>query len=98
MEVPRATPFIAITKAVARLVAEEEQASTARALALQQELTRAITGRSGVRGVLRILGRAADGEAGLVDGDGRPVAPARFSLSTSAREAVAILRDGRAAQ
>lgn len=97
VEVPEATPFLAISKAVAQLVADEERAQTERALAVQQELTRAISRPDGVRHVLALLAEATWGRAGLVDGTGSPLSPARFRLPDAGRRALATLGSGRGA-
>ena len=72
LEVPRATPFIAITKAVSRAVAADEYAALARTGAAQRALTRAAVG-DGPPGVVRRLARLIDGAAALLDPHGAPV-------------------------
>ncbi|MFD0205805.1 MULTISPECIES: PucR family transcriptional regulator [Saccharothrix] len=72
LEVPRATPFIAITKAVSRAVAADEYAALARASTAQRALTRAAVGE-GPPGVVRRLARLIDGAAALLDPHGTPV-------------------------
>ncbi|MGI5126842.1 PucR family transcriptional regulator ligand-binding domain-containing protein [Pseudonocardia sp. CA-107938] len=91
--VPESTPFIAISKAVARLIAEEERESTAAALLLQQKLTRAIVQRNGRRRVLALLADASGGDAGLVHADGTTITPAAFRPNDAARRALRTLRD-----
>ncbi|GAA3541500.1 PucR family transcriptional regulator [Amycolatopsis ultiminotia] len=77
LEVPRRTPFIAITRAVSRSVAADEYAATVRIGRAQQELTRTAVGRSGVAGVVRRLARLIDGWVVLYDaGRVREAAPA----------------------
>ncbi|MEU6131284.1 PucR family transcriptional regulator [Saccharopolyspora sp. NPDC047091] len=92
--VPEATPFIAVSKAVAGLLADQERESTVSALRVQQELTRVISRRDGPARVLGVLGRAARGSAGLVDAAGTPLVPARFRLPDAARRALETLRSG----
>ncbi|EOD64508.1 PucR family transcriptional regulator ligand-binding domain-containing protein, partial [Amycolatopsis vancoresmycina] len=67
LEVPRETPFIAITRAVSRAVAADEYATTVRIGRAQQELTRTAVGRSGPAGVLRKLAKLVDGWVLLFD-------------------------------
>ncbi|WP_086676553.1 PucR family transcriptional regulator [Amycolatopsis pretoriensis] len=67
LEVPRETPFIAITRAVSRAVAADEYATTVRIGRAQQELTRTAVGRSGPSGVLRKLAKLVDGWVLLFD-------------------------------
>jgi PucR family transcriptional regulator, purine catabolism regulatory protein len=72
LEVPRATPFIAITKAMSRAVAADEYAALARAGTAQRALTRAAVG-DGPPGVVRRLARLIDGAAAVLDPHGTPV-------------------------
>jgi purine catabolism regulator len=67
LEVPRETPFIAITRAVSRAVAADEYATTVRIGRAQQELTRAAVGKGGPAGVLRKLAKLVDGWVLLFD-------------------------------
>ncbi len=92
--VPESTPFIAIGKAVAGLLAEHERAATETALAVQQELTRVISRTDGPARALGVLGRAARGSAGLVDAEGKALVPARFRVPDAAVRALATLRAG----
>ncbi|GAB2681899.1 PucR family transcriptional regulator [Saccharopolyspora gloriosae] len=92
--VPESTPFIAIGKAVAGLLAERERTATETALAVQQELTRVISRADGPARALGVLGRAARGSAGLVDVDGKALVPARFRVPDAALRALATLRAG----
>ncbi|HKN55872.1 MAG TPA: PucR family transcriptional regulator [Amycolatopsis sp.] len=68
LEVPRKTPFIAITRAVSRSVAADEYAATVRIGRAQQELTRTAVGRGGPSGVVRKLAKLVDGWVLLFDG------------------------------
>jgi purine catabolism regulator len=67
LEVPRETPFIAITRAVSRAVAADEYATTVRIGRAQQELTRTAAGRGGPAGVVRKLAKLVDGWVLLFD-------------------------------
>ncbi|MFB9690183.1 PucR family transcriptional regulator [Amycolatopsis plumensis] len=67
LEVPRKTPFIAITRAVSRAVAADEYAATVRVGRAQQELTRTAVGQGGPAGVLRRLAKLVDGWVLLFD-------------------------------
>ena len=67
LEVPRETPFIAITRAVSRAVAADEYATTVRIGRAQQELTRTAVGQGGPAGVLRKLAKLVDGWVLLFD-------------------------------
>ncbi|MDT8909323.1 PucR family transcriptional regulator [Amycolatopsis sp. PS_44_ISF1] len=71
LEVPRETPFIAITRAVSRAVAADEYAATVRVGKAQQELTRTAVGRAGAGGVVRRLARLVDAWVVLFDSAGR---------------------------
>ncbi|MGY6655868.1 PucR family transcriptional regulator [Amycolatopsis sp. TRM77291] len=70
LEVPRKTPFIAITRAVSRAVAADEYASLVRTGKGQQELTRTAVGKGGPGGVVRKLAKLVDGWALLLDSSG----------------------------
>jgi DNA-binding PucR family transcriptional regulator len=67
LEVPRRTPFIAITRAVSRAVAADEYATTVRIGRAQQELTRTAVGKGGPAGVVRKLAKLVDGWVLLFD-------------------------------
>ncbi|MEQ0563628.1 PucR family transcriptional regulator [Amycolatopsis sp. NEAU-NG30] len=67
LEVPRKTPFIAITRAVSRAVAADEYATTVRIGRAQQELTRTAVGQGGPAGVLRKLAKLVGGWVLLFD-------------------------------
>lgn len=71
LEVPLETPFIAVSKAVSRLLAAEEYDEAARGLAAQRELIRAALGTTDAAPVvLRRLVRHLGGFALLLDGAG----------------------------
>lgn len=57
LEVPRATPFIALSKAVSRAVAADEYAALTRTSDAQRALTRAAVGPDGLAAVVRRLGQ-----------------------------------------
>ncbi|RFU22049.1 PucR family transcriptional regulator [Geodermatophilus marinus] len=73
LEVPRRTPFIAISRAVSAALAAEEYAAVARASAVQQELTRAAATAGAARAVVDRLARHLGGWALLVDAAGTPL-------------------------
>lgn len=73
LEVPRETPFIALSKAVSRAVAADEYAALTRAGEAQRALTRAAVGRDGVAAVVRRLGQWVDARVVLLGPDGAPV-------------------------
>ncbi|UMP01678.1 PucR family transcriptional regulator [Amycolatopsis sp. EV170708-02-1] len=88
LEVPRKTPFIAITRAVSRAVAADEYASLVRTGKGQQELTRTAVGKGGPGGVVRKLAKLVDGWVLLLDSSG-----AVAEASPSARPFADELRD-----
>ncbi|ONF62680.1 PucR family transcriptional regulator [Amycolatopsis keratiniphila] len=88
LEVPRKTPFIAITRAVSRAVAADEYASLVRTGKGQQELTRTAVGKGGPGGVVRKLAKLVDGWVLLLDSSG-----AVIEASPSARPFADELQD-----
>jgi len=88
LEVPRKTPFIAITKAVSAAVAADEYAAVVRTGKGQQELTRTALGKRGPGALVRKLARLVDAWVLLLDSTGavREAAPA------SARSVAGALR------
>ncbi|KPI11687.1 transcriptional regulator, PucR family [Actinobacteria bacterium OK074] len=75
LEVPRRTPFIAITKAVSAALAADQYRSVTAGFAAQRELTRqALSG--GPEGLLGALAAQVDGWAALYDASGAVVATA----------------------
>jgi len=68
--VPRALPFVAVTRTVARLVQQQEEQALRAALAVQRRLARDAIGDDGVRAVLRRLAGIVGGEAVVCDADG----------------------------
>jgi purine catabolism regulator len=95
IEVPRPTPFIAITKAVSRAIATDEYASLVRTGRGQQELTRSAVGKGGPAAVIRKLAKLTGGWVQLLDAAGNltEVAPAS-GRSFDLRDQVRRLRGG----
>ena len=83
-EVPRATPFVAVSRAAARLLAEGEEATAREALEMQRQLTRAALRQDEPAVLLASLGGAVDGAAALLSRDGQlevgPLGPRRVEL------------------
>ncbi|MET0765514.1 MAG: PucR family transcriptional regulator [Blastococcus sp.] len=73
LEVPRHTPFIALSRAVSAALAAEEYAVVARTSAVQQELTRAALAPGAPTTVVERLARHLGGWALLVDAAGSPL-------------------------
>lgn len=69
-EVPRATPFIAISRAVSRAIAADEYAAVQRTFTDQQALTRAALSDAGPRRVVRLLSRQVGGAVVMLDATG----------------------------
>ena len=68
LEVPRGTPFIALSRAVSRALAADEYAAVTRTFTAQQELTRAALSPQAPDRLIRLLARKVDGWVALVDG------------------------------
>ncbi|MGX1544858.1 PucR family transcriptional regulator [Streptomyces adustus] len=66
VEVPLATPFLAVIQAVAAALAQEQNAAFRRVLAHQHQMTRAALGK-GIPGILRHLAKALDAEVAVTD-------------------------------
>ncbi|WP_410645746.1 PucR family transcriptional regulator [Amycolatopsis sp. lyj-346] len=94
LEVPRKTPFIAITRAVSRAVAADEYASTVRIGRAQQELTRTAVGKGGPAGVLRKLAKLVDGWVLLLDTAGTEGSAGAQAYAGEVREELKQLRTG----
>jgi DNA-binding PucR family transcriptional regulator len=97
LEVPRPTPFIAVTKAVSRLVSAEEYDDAARGFAAQRDLIRAALSAEdgGATAVVARLARHVGGFAVQLDPGGRLVHAAPASAAarvTELRPEVARLR------
>jgi purine catabolism regulator len=73
LEVPRPTPFIAISKVVSDLLAAEQSEATRRAFEAQRELTQAALHPQRSGGVVQRLARELDGWAIMLDASGRVV-------------------------
>lgn len=75
LEVPRRTPFLAISKAVSAAIAADQYRAVTAGFAAQRELTKqALT--DGPEGLLRALAAQVDGWAALYDASGAVVAAA----------------------
>jgi purine catabolism regulator len=74
LEVPRRTPFIALSRAVSRALAADEYAAVTRTFTAQQELTRAALAPDSPARLIRLLARKVDGWVALLDGRGGVVA------------------------
>ncbi|WP_030188735.1 PucR family transcriptional regulator [Streptomyces violaceorubidus] len=75
LEVPRRTPFLAISKAVSAAIAAEQYRAVTEGFAAQRELTRR-TLTDGPEGLLGVLAAQVDGWAALYDASGAVVAAA----------------------
>ncbi|MFD1248451.1 PucR family transcriptional regulator [Nocardioides ginsengisoli] len=71
VEVPRETPFVAVSRAAAELLQDQEAAATRLALDLQRRLTQAALGLD-LRPLLERLAQLLDGTVALVHRDGEP--------------------------
>ncbi|WP_436700840.1 PucR family transcriptional regulator ligand-binding domain-containing protein [Nocardioides sp. BYT-33-1] len=71
LEVPRATHFVAVSRAAAELLQDQEAAATRLALDLQRRLTQAALGLD-LRPLLERLAQLLDGAVALVHRDGEP--------------------------
>ncbi|WP_095756792.1 PucR family transcriptional regulator [Streptomyces xinghaiensis] len=76
LEVPRRTPFIAISKAVSAAIAAEQYQAVTAGFAAQRELTRAALGPEGPEALLARLAAHIGGWAALYDMSGAVVAAA----------------------
>lgn len=75
LEVPRSTPFLAISKAVSAAIAADQYRAVTAGFAAQRELTRRALG-DGPEGLLAALASQVDGWAALYDAAGAVVAVA----------------------
>ncbi|MFF9093874.1 PucR family transcriptional regulator [Streptomyces sp. NPDC014776] len=75
LEVPRRTPFLAISKAVSAAIAAEQYRAVTAGFAAQRELTKQAL-NSGPEGLLAALAAQVDGWAALYDASGAVVATA----------------------
>ncbi|MFG2192574.1 PucR family transcriptional regulator [Streptomyces sp. NPDC048639] len=76
LEVPRRTPFIAISKAVSAAIAADQYRAVTAGFDAQRELTRAALGTDGPAALLARLAAHIDGWAALYDASGAVVAAA----------------------
>lgn len=76
LEVPRRTPFIAISKAVSAAIAAEQYRAVTAGFDAQREMTRAALSREGPAALLARLASQVDGWAALYDASGAVVATA----------------------
>ncbi|MFK4183274.1 PucR family transcriptional regulator [Streptomyces sparsogenes] len=76
LEVPRRTPFIAISKAVSAAIAADQYRAVTAGFEAQRELTRAAIGAEGPAALLARLAAHVDGWAALYDASGAVVAVA----------------------
>jgi purine catabolism regulator len=74
LEVPRQTPFIAISRAVSRAVAADEYAAVTKTFTAQQALTNAALSSAGPERLVRLLARQLSGWVVLLDPAGAPIA------------------------
>lgn len=84
LEVPRGTPFIALSRAVSAALAADEYAAVARTSALHHELTRAAVSPGTTAGVVERLARHLDVWALLLDAAGAPLEAAPRSAADRA--------------
>ena len=70
-EVPRRTPFVAVSHTISRLLAEEEEAGAREALAVQRKLTAAAAKPNPARTVSQVLADALGGATAVLTTDGR---------------------------
>nr|WP_218862570.1 PucR family transcriptional regulator ligand-binding domain-containing protein [Actinopolyspora biskrensis] len=83
--VPHRTPFIAISKAVSRALAEDEYEGVRRLSRAQQELARAAGSRGGLATLVRKLAGLVEGWVLLLDGAGTVLHAAPSTAGISAR-------------
>ncbi len=75
LEVPRETPFVAVSRSAAELLQKREQAEARAALAMQRQLTAAAVRPDARRSLVRRLAELLDGAACLLTFDGRVAEP-----------------------
>ncbi|HTF54547.1 MAG TPA: PucR family transcriptional regulator [Pseudonocardia sp.] len=96
LEVPRATPFLAITRAVAQAISRRERAAQEQLLHAQRALTAAAVGRGGLAAVLDEIHRLVGGWALLLNRGGAVLAsspPAAAEHRARLRADLARLRE-----
>ncbi|MER6124088.1 PucR family transcriptional regulator [Streptomyces sp. NPDC001795] len=92
LEVPRRTPFIAISKAVSAAIAADQYRAVTAGFAAQRELTRQAL-NEGPEGLLAALAGQVDGWAALYDASGAVVAAApEWAMRRAARLTVDVER------
>lgn len=74
LEVPRQTPFIAISRAVSKAVAADEYAAVTKTFTAQQALTKAALSAAGPDRLVRLLAQQVNGWVVLLDPAGAPIA------------------------
>ncbi len=74
LEVPRETPFIAISRAVSNAIAADDYAAVTRTFTAQQALTKAALAPSGPDQLVRLLAQQVGGWVVLTDAGGAPLA------------------------
>jgi PucR family transcriptional regulator, purine catabolism regulatory protein len=73
-EVPRRTPFVAVSHRISELLAEQDALAARRALTAQRSLTAAAAQPDGTGAILQALAQFLDGAAVLLSAYGQPVA------------------------
>ena len=74
LEVPKQTPFIAISRAVSKAVAADEYAAVTKTFTAQQALTKAALSTAGPDRLVRLLAQQVSGWVVLLDPAGAPIA------------------------
>ncbi len=74
IEVPKQTPFIAISRAVSKAVAADEYAAVTKTFTAQQALTKAALSTAGPDRLVRLLAQQISGWVVLLDPAGAPIA------------------------
>lgn len=74
VEVPRQTPFIAISRAVSRAIAADEYAAVSKTFTAQQALTKAALAGGGPDRLIRLLAQQLSCWVALLDPSGAPIA------------------------
>jgi purine catabolism regulator len=92
LEVPRAVPFLAITRAVAAAIARRERATQEQLVTARRALTSAAVGPAGLGGMLDELRRLTGGWALLLDRAGGVLASSPTSAAARAAELAGDLR------
>lgn len=95
LEVPRETPFIAVTKVVSELLAAEQYEEVTRAFAAQGRLTRAALHPDGTHAVIDRLAKELGGWAALFDDAGEPLHATRGAKVRTVAAEIRRLRGGR---